>query len=170
MRLLLAAALLCLFTATQASAADAPPSEQSLRRLLEATDSKNILDNTLASVDASMDAAIKSSLAGRPLDEKTQQIVDDMRRKLSDVMKETLAWKDMEPLFIQVYQRSLTQDEVNGMLAFYESEAGRAVTRKMPLIMQNTMQLMQVRMQALMPKIAQIQREAVAQLQATDGK
>lgn len=170
MRQFLGATLLCLMAAAPAFAADAAPTEQSIRHLLEVSDSKKLLDNALASIDASMDAGIKASLAGKTIDEKTQKVIDNMRRKLGDLMKESLAWQDMEPLFIDVYQRSLTQQEVDGIVKFYESAAGQALIRKMPLIMQNTMQLMQGRMQALAPKIAQLQQEAMQELKAEEAK
>jgi hypothetical protein len=152
--------------ATQAFAADTPPSEDSIRRLMAATDSRKVLDTALATLDSSMDIGIKHALADKPVNARAQKVIDEMRAKMVDVFREGLAWKDMEPLFIQAYQRSLTQDEVNGMLAFYESPAGKAVVRKLPLIMQNTAQLMQERMRAVTPKIAQIQQEALDKIKA----
>nr|WP_277611070.1 DUF2059 domain-containing protein [Microbulbifer celer] len=71
----------------------------------------------------------------------------------------------MEPLFTEVYQKSLTQSEVDGMLEFYKSKAGKAVVAKMPLIMQNTMTLMQQRMAGVAPKMQEIQATAMAKLQ-----
>lgn len=67
---------------------------------------------------------------------------------------------------VDAYRRSLSQDEVNGMIAFYESSAGQAVVRKMPLIQQNMLTLMQERMKVLMPKIVEVQKEVVARVQA----
>ena len=159
--------LLCLMAAaTQAFASDAPPSEASIRRLLTVTESKKLLDNVGDSMDASMDNAMKAALAGQPMNEQAQKILNEMKTQLLAVMKEALAWQDLEPLFIDVYKRSLTQSEVDGMIKFYESDAGKAVVRKMPLVMQNTMQLMQERMKSIMPKIVQIQQEAIAKTKA----
>ena len=101
-----------------------------------------------------------------PMSEQGQQIIDDMRQQLTAVVKEALTWNDLEPLFIEVYKRSLTQSEVDGMIRFYESEAGKAVVRKMPLIVQNTTQLMQERMKAILPKMMQIERDAIAKAKA----
>jgi uncharacterized protein len=96
-----------------------------------------------------------------------QAILDDSRAKLSAIIKDALAWQDLEPRVIEVYQRSLSEDEVKGMIAFYESKAGQAVVRKMPLIQQNLMQLMQERMKTIMPKIIQVQQDAIAQVKAS---
>ena len=166
MRMLISVALLCFAAVTQAFAADVPPSEASIRRLMAATESQKMLDNALGTIDASLDNGIKAALANQPMNERGQQIVDDMRKQLADVMKEALSWKDLEPLIIDVYRRSLTQTEVNGMIRFYESDAGKAVVRKMPLILQNTTQLMQERMKTIMPKIVQIERDAIEKAKA----
>lgn len=170
MRMLVTASLLCLVAATPAFAADTPPSEASIHRLLVATDGKKLLDNILATMDASIDAGMKTAMADKPVNPKVQKILDEMRTQLTDVFKESLAWKDMEPMIVEVYKRTLTQNEVNGMIAFYESDAGRAVVRKMPLVLQNTMTLMQERMKTIMPKIAQIQQDAIAKAKAAEAE
>jgi hypothetical protein len=166
MRTLISVAFLCFAVVTQALAADTPPSEASIRRLMAATDSKKTLDSALTTIDASMNNGLKAALANEPMSEQGQQIIDDMRQQLTAVVKEALTWNDLEPLFIEVYKRSLTQSEVDGMIRFYESEAGKAVVRKMPLIVQNTTQLMQERMKAILPKMMQIERDAIAKAKA----
>jgi len=166
MRKLIPALLLGIMAATQAFAADTRPSEETIRRLMVAMESRKVLDNALATIDSSMEMGMKHALGDKPVGVQVQKVVDEMRGRMVEVFKEALDWKDMEPLFIEVYQRSLTQDEVNGMLAFYESPAGKAVVRKMPLVMQNTTQLMQERMRTVMPKFMQIQQEATAKMKA----
>jgi hypothetical protein len=166
MRALLPTLLLGLLATTPVLAADTPPSEESIHRLMTVTESHKVLDNALASFDSTVDMSIKQNLAGKQITPEMQAVIDEMRGKMVTVFKDALAWKDMEPIFIQVYQRSLTQEEVNGMIRFYESDAGKAVVRKLPLIMQNTTQLMQERMKAVFPKIAEIQKETMEKVKA----
>jgi len=170
MRHFLAVLVICSFTSAAAFAADTRPSEASLKRLLIVTDAQKLLESALGTVDQSMDAGIKQALKGQPINEQGQAALDEMRAKMSALFKESLAWEAMEPMFIDIYGRSLTQAEVNGMLKFYESDAGKAVIAKMPLIMQNTMQAMQERMATLTPKIMQIQQEAVARMKPAEAK
>ena len=44
------------------------------------------------------------------------------------------------------------------------SEAGQAVIEKMPLVMQGSMKMVRAQMQRVMPKIQQIEHEAIQQL------
>jgi hypothetical protein len=170
MRRNLAVLIVCLFTTSLAFAADSRPTEESIRHLLTVTNAKKVLDNALSAMDQSVDVGMKAALKGQPVDEQSQKVIDEMRTKMTALMKETLAWEEMEPMFIDIYSRSLTQSEVNGMLKFYESEAGKAVIAKLPLIMQNTMQAMQGRIQQMAPKIVQIQQDALAKLKAAQPK
>lgn len=83
-------------------------------------------------------------------------------------VRELMRWEVLEPILIDIYRQSFTQSEIDGMLAFYRSEVGQAVIAKMPVVMQNSIQAMQARVAALMPKLQQLQRETVAQLIATE--
>jgi uncharacterized protein len=157
-------------TSTLAFAADTRPSQESLQRLLAVTDAKKLLQDALSTVDQSIEMGIKQSLKDQPLDEREQQAIDEMRTKMSALFKEILAWDTLEPMFIDIYSRSLTQSEVDGMLAFYATDSGKALIAKMPLIMQNTMQAMQERMQTLAPRIRQIQQETFAELKEGGAK
>jgi hypothetical protein len=69
-------------------------------------------------------------------------------------------------MMIEVYSNTFTQHEVDGMLTFYRSEAGQAVIAKLPTAMQQTMTSMQSHVKTLTPKIAELERDAAAQLKA----
>jgi hypothetical protein len=81
-------------------------------------------------------------------------------------MREELSWEFMESMMMEVYTKTFSQDEVDGMLAFYASPAGRSVITKMPIAMQHSMQVMQQRMTIMIPKLQQMQKEMIAQVQS----
>ena len=68
----------------------------------------------------------------------------------------------------EIYRKSFSQSEMDGMLKFYKSPAGKAVIAKMPVVMQNTMQVMQGEMAEMMPKIQQLIADTTSQMQALD--
>jgi uncharacterized protein len=144
-----------------AHAADTPASEASIKRLMEITNSKNMVDAMMAQMDGLMRNTMKQATNGQPLTAEQEAIMADMRTKVTALMKDELKWSTLEPVLVDVYRKSFTQQEVDGMLSFYQSPAGRAVIAKMPLVMQNSMQAMQGRMAALMPKIQQIVAQSV---------
>ena len=148
------------------AANDKLASEESVRRLLEVTESRKMLENVWQHVQASMDITMKQLLGDQKLTEQQQKQMDEIRTKVVAIMQEELSWEFMESMMMQVYTKTFTQEEIDGMLAFYASPAGRSVITKMPVAMQHSMEIMQERMSTMIPKLQQMQKEMVAQVQA----
>lgn len=144
--------------------ADEPASEASIRQLLEVSQSKKILDSTLAQMDGMLRSAMKQATAGQPLNPAQEAVMADMSAKLVALFRQELDWATLESTYVDIYRRSFSQREVDGMLAFYRSEVGQAVIAKMPLVMQNSMQLMQDRTLAMMPKIQKLAAESAERM------
>ncbi|HKC15875.1 MAG TPA: DUF2059 domain-containing protein [Steroidobacteraceae bacterium] len=161
------AALLACLALQTAQADEAPVSDASLRELLEVTQAHKILDTVMGQVDTTIRNTTTQALAGKSLTPEQQTIFDDGRHQMVSVLNEALSWDIMEPLYMDTYRRSFTQSEMDGMLAFYKSPAGQAMIAKLPLVVQNIMQLTGERMQVITPKLEQIQQDMVQRLRAT---
>jgi len=159
----------CLLVALPTFAAsDERPSPESVKQLLEATGSRKLMDSMLNQMDASMQRGIEESLKGKYVSPAQQAIIDDMRAKFVTLMRQELTWDTVEPLIVDVYQRTFTQEEVSGMLAFYRSKVGKSMAAKMPQVMAASSQLMQSRMSTLIPKIQDLQRNTLHKLEASE--
>lgn len=162
--------LLACLALSPAIAAEPPASEASVRELLSVTQSKKLVDSTMGQIDAMMQNSMKQALGAQPLTADQQRGMDTMRTKMIALLREDMKWETLEPMFVDIYKQSFTQKEVDGMLDFYRSESGQAVIAKMPVVMQHTMQAMQGRMATMLPKIQQLQREAIAEFKASQTK
>lgn len=160
------AVLLSLLLMRPAIAADGPPTQASVRELMQITQAQKLVESTRGQVDGMMQTSMNKALEGHPVTAAQQKILDDMRAKMMAVLGEELDWNTLEPIYVDIYTQSFTQREIDGMIAFYKSEPGRAVLAKMPLVMQKTMQAMQTRMTSMMPKIEKIRLDAITQLKA----
>jgi len=154
------------FAAQAALAQEAKPSEASVRQLFEVMHSSKLLDAYMTQIDTTMRASMQQALAGQQLNPKQKKILDDMGRQIDSLVKAELNWPAIEPLMIDVYRNTFSQHEVDGMLAFYRSEAGQAVIAKLPTAMQLSMTGIQSHAQALTPKIVQLEKDTAAQLKA----
>lgn len=146
------------------------PSDDSVRELMEVTDARELMEGAMAQADQMMRASMEQTMQGKEISTEDRKVLDDMRAQMVAVLEEELGWAALEPMFIDVYQRSFSQSEVDAMLEFYNSDAGKAVVAKMPLVMQNTMGVMQQRMMSMAPRLQQIEAEAVAKLQGNSAK
>ncbi|BBJ00597.1 hypothetical protein FGKAn22_22890 [Ferrigenium kumadai] len=163
--------LFCVLLGLQpAMAAEAPASEASVRELIEVTQAKNMFDSLMARMDAIFQTSMNQALAGQTPTAEQKKIMVEMQSKMVSVFKEDMKWESLEPILIDIYRKSFTQNELNDMLTFYKSKAGQAMLAKMPIVMQNSMQAMQGRMAIMMPKLQQIQRDAITQLKASQKK
>lgn len=146
----------------------ATPSEDSIRELMAITDMPQMLESSMAQVDAIMQSTMQQALAGHEVSQADQKVLQEMQDEMVALLKQEMSWLQLEPVFMQIYRESLSQAEVDGMLEFYKSDAGKAVIAKMPVIMQSSMQLMQQKMGHMMPRIQEIQQAALAKLKANN--
>ena len=170
MKRLFFALLVLAALSSPAFAAPPPPNEDSIRRLLEVTEARKLLDAMMAQIDTLMRRNMEQALRGRQLTPEQEAIIARMRGRMADAFREEMTWEKLEPLYVRVYRDSFTQDEVDGMLAFYRTDAGRALIVKMPAVVQTTMGEMQQRMQPPIVKMRTIEEEALAELRATERK
>lgn len=99
-----------------------------------------------------------------------QAIFDDYFKKMTAVMRETMNWKKLEPHTIEIYNRNFNEKEISDMLKFYKTDTGKAILKKMPAVMQESMQLGQSSMQETMPKIQKIAKQLSDALQESRNK
>jgi uncharacterized protein len=137
-----------------------PASEESIKRLLQITGVHELLDDNLRQVDERITAGLQRSIGGRNLTPEQQAIMVQTHDKISALVKESISWEVMEPVSIRMYRETLTQDELDGMLAFYKTPAGKAVIKKMPLLAQAVSNEMQRILQSMMPKLVAIAKES----------
>ena len=165
-RIAIVLALFCSVTFPVAFAADAPPSEASIKQLLEVGQAHKMVDAMFAQMDAFMKQTMQQAAQGQQLSPKIQKDIERRHNQTMAAVKELLDWSKLEPMYVRVYQKSFSQQEVDGMIAFYKTPTGQAVLNKMPLVVQNTMAEVQQMMQPMIQRMQRMQQEVVAEIQA----
>lgn len=153
-----------------AYAADNIPTDASIKQLLEVGQAHKLVDTIMAQVDGYMKTAIQQATQGQQISPQIQKDIDKRISEMMSAFKEILDWNKLEPMYVRIYQKSFTQGEVDGMIAFYKTPAGQAVINKMPVVMQNTMNEVQQMMAPAMQRIQRMQQDVVAEIQAEKGK
>jgi hypothetical protein len=143
-----------------------PASQESADRVLVDAKVEKLLDTMLVNVDQVMRRSMDAAMQGQQLSPEQRQAVDARAAKFAQVMREEMTWDKLRPLYVQIYQESFTQEEIDGLIAFYESPAGVAYIEKMPVVMQKSMSIMQSRMAPMMEKMKAAMKEAIAETKA----
>jgi hypothetical protein len=144
---------IALMAAAPAFAAEKPASEASIRELLVFSDAKSLVEGIYQQMDGMLEQSLKQSMGDKPLNDEQQKLAAEMRAKIVELMHGDMGWDKLEPIYIKLYTDTFSQSDIDGILKFYKTPAGSALLKKMPLLMQNLMQLMTAQMQELLPKL-----------------
>ncbi|HEY2138984.1 MAG TPA: DUF2059 domain-containing protein [Chthoniobacterales bacterium] len=143
-----------------------PPTDASIKQLLEVAQARKLVDSVMKQMDNLMEQSIAQATQGQKIPPKVQKEIDARRAEVTAMMKELLDWTKLEPLYVRVYQKTFSQEEVDGMIVFYKTPAGQAVIAKMPAVMQHTIEEMQQTMGPVMQKMQKLQQDVVAEMKA----
>ena len=131
----------------------APPTEQSIGALLEVSKTQQVTARLITITAQSVRQGMNAALKGETPTEKQQHDMDAIAAKFAQTMRDALSWDSVRPVYIQVYQETFTQNEVDDLTAFYKSPAGAALLDKMPTVFQKTSTLMQQRIAPYMDQM-----------------
>ena len=162
--------LLLYVTAATVAAADPAASEASIRELLAVMDVRKTVDDMIPQMFALMENSAREANKGGPTTPEAEKAIAQSMAEAKSAIQEVMAWDKLEPLYIRIYQKSLTQAEVDGMIEFYKSPVGQSMIKKMPVIMQNTMMEMQALMAPMMQRMQSSAQEAARRRAGEDKK
>jgi hypothetical protein len=157
--------LIAIFT-SPAFAAEAKPSEDSIRQLLAITGARKLVDSTIGQIDGMLQDTAQAALKGQPITPERQKIIDKTRAKTIVLLKEELNWDNLEHIYIEIYRNSFTQKEIDGLIAFYKTPSGQALIKKMPTVMQQTMLEVQKLTGRFAQQFQEINQEMIGELEA----
>jgi hypothetical protein len=160
------ACTLLLCTAAHAAA----PSSESIEKLLVVTGSEKMVAAVQGQMEQAMKAGMAQAFKNQKLDADAQQTAEALGKRITTDLQEELSWDKLKPIYLQVYSESFTQEEIDGLIAFYDSPAGKAYVAKMPVVMQKTMVLMQQRIGPMMQKMQQSIQETAQEVRAAKQK
>jgi uncharacterized protein len=85
-----------------------------------------------------------------------QARLDAFRTKVFGLIESQLSYASLEPDYVKLYADNFTDEELDGILAFYKSPAGKSMIEKLPALTAQSFQLAQTRMTTLIPQIKQM--------------
>jgi hypothetical protein len=169
-KLLATAMVWMLICGAAAAANNAPASDASIRQMLELTDAQQTIAGMKGQMTAMMNMSMQNATKGQTITPERQAILDRMTANMSAVVTDILNWDDLLPMYLRTYRAAFTQDEIDGIIKFYKSPAGRAYVKKLPLLMQNLMGEMQGFIKTVQDKMLAVQKESMQELKDLKDK
>jgi hypothetical protein len=159
-----------LVLAVLASGARAAASAESVDRLMQAMRVEAQLEVIYNQTLPAMQNAMKQSLGAQLKSDEAQRMFDAVMPRVNAVIREELSWARLKPDFAAIYAETFTQQEIDGLIAFYQGPVGSVLVAKQPQLSQRSMQLMQQRMGPMMQKVMQVTKDEVEKERARLGK
>ncbi|HZD50199.1 MAG TPA: DUF2059 domain-containing protein [Silvibacterium sp.] len=105
----------------------------------------------------------RQQLAGVSLDPDQAESYVKFQRKVEALLRGSWNWKLVEPEFVKLYSDTYSEEELDGILAFYHSPVGQAMLAKTPELTAKSIDISRRRMAALAPKIQQLVDQFMAE-------
>ena len=142
---------LCAFA--QQTPADTPASREQILKLFDVMHIRQQMRSVMEGVMKQ-----QGSLVRETLKQRYPQMTEEQMANVNDFMAETMKDFPMDGMLddmIPVYQKHLTQPDVEAMIAFYASPTGQKLMQEMPAMTSEGMQAAYPRMQKQMEKVMQ---------------
>ncbi|ALN65315.1 hypothetical protein GLA29479_4484 [Lysobacter antibioticus] len=108
--------------------------------------------------------------AGDGLSDKQREALARSLARQMSMVEEMLDWKAVAPIYRKVYGETFDAAEVQALIDFYGSPAGRSIMEKMPLAIGRTMQELQPLMKTMFERMQRELRDEVKDIVDGDGK
>jgi hypothetical protein len=144
------------------SARAAPPSPESIERLMQVMQVQAQLETIYAQILPAMQSTMRQTLAAQLRSDEAARMFDAVQARVNAVVLEQMSWARLKPDFARIYGETFSQEEIDGLIAFYRGPFGSALINKAPQLMQRSMQMMQERMAPMLQQVVQITKEEIA--------
>jgi uncharacterized protein len=141
----------------------APPSAESVIKLLELTKVQESVQRMHANLETNIQQFALAANKGQPLSAEQNTALAAGARAGAKVLREKMSWPTLQAIYIEIYQESFSQEDIDGLIAFHSSPAGKAYTEKMPAAMEKTMSKTMALMGPMMEEIRTTTFQAVAE-------
>ena len=116
-----------------------------------------------------MKTGIVQQITGGRLPAGSEQLVSSFQQKLTAVITKALSWQNLKDDYAKLYAETYTEDELDGMIAFYKTPAGKAMVEKSPTVAAKANQVSGRKMQDAQPEMRKVIGDFAAEIQKLRG-
>jgi uncharacterized protein len=132
------------------------PTDEEIERLLTASRAQSMLAAIQPQVEAMQREQFAQLTQGKTLSAEQQAEIQQIQARTSQIVRQSLAWDSMRPVYLDVYRKTFDDEDVKSMTKFYESKAGQHLLDRTPVMMQTLMVGIQ---QKMIPQLEALQAE-----------
>jgi uncharacterized protein len=170
MRRFVAVAVMALTLVCSSARADEASKRAKAEQLFTLLHMDRMMDQLLAAVKNQMQQMVQTMPGGDDATPEQKKQIADFQQRVLNLVNDKLGWKALEPDFINLYASTYTEDELDGILAFYKSPTGQKMIAKTPELTAKSTELTQQKMREVQPELNQMVQDFMRQMAATTAK
>lgn len=101
-------------------------------------------------------AALTAQRYGGQMTPEATTKLNDFQKKLTELIQPQIGYDALKPDYIRDLTEAFPEDQMDSILGFYKSPAGKALIEKLPGVEQQIGTILQKRVQALQPQVKQM--------------
>lgn len=122
------------------------------------------LQSQFEQIQAQMRAMIDNMAPTSEVPAGEQEIIARYNQKMLDLSQETLGWRPLQAMMIDLYAAYFTEQEIIDMIEFYRTPTGQRTIELMPMIMEESMLFTQEAVAKMIPKMQALSKEMASVL------
>jgi hypothetical protein len=130
-------------------------------KLIEVTQVQQMLEQVKASVEIIM----RQQLEALQLPEEGREAAAKAQREMMVWFSEVFAGEKTRDMYVEIYMETFTEDELNDLIAFNQSPLGQKVLKKMPELVERSMEKTQQVMRQAEPEFKRRLRKIILELE-----
>lgn len=129
-----------------------------------------IMDQLMSGVKRQVQQITESMPGADTATPEQKKQITDFQQRVMDTVNQNIGWKALKPDFINLYASTYTEEELDGIVAFYKSPIGQKMIEKTPELTTRSTQITQQKMTELQPVLSQMVQDFMKQMAASMGK
>lgn len=125
------------------------------KELLTVLHIDKVITSIVGGVNAQANAISKRFAPASPTLIQTAAI-DNFHSKVQALTESKVNWPLLQPAYVDLYARTFTDEELDGILAFYKSPTGKSFLEKSPALTADAQKITQDQLVAIQPQLNQL--------------
>lgn len=158
-----------LFVLVPVTKADDASKRAKIEEIFKVSKLDQLLKQSIAMSMNQVKSGFYQQLFGVKVPPDQQQTMVEFQDKVEKLMTDALSWESLEPAYAKIFADAYTEEEIDGILAFYKSPSGQALLAKTPVLMAQGSLLAQQRVTAIQPQLQELMKEYRTRLKPAAG-
>jgi hypothetical protein len=111
-----------------------------------------MMDQMMTALRQQVVTMTDQAMGSRATPEQKAQLAN-FQQQMFDFINAQVGWKAMEPEYVELYTQTYTDEELDGIIAFYKTPAGASMIAKTPELTQKALAISQSKVVSLIPQL-----------------